>query len=761
MMRQPFNRNLLSRNLFGRCVVMLLVALLLVNSVSAQDSAVPAPNPTARDPQALAERYLGYTGAVITPPLTPTYKPGDQTQFWVTKDDTTAPVRINATLVADSPNVYLWLEDGIKPSGNLAKAVLYLSQVATALRTRDNFRQGVNAPGIGTLTDKDDLLSLPDVDNDPHLFILYGANLAVTLGASVNLLDSLPVEYAPYSNQHEMIYVNTTSFPDGTSLDDSSFIGVLTRAVYRWIINYNVPTQATWLTETLNWWLFLQFQQTKIDDDSLTQYLQASDTPLNFAYPQAATVAVQQLFLGYFLQRYGSAPFLDLFLQPGKGMSALDTVLSDHQITDPVTGAPVTGRAAFADFVLANGLNFAFGDGRYVESAVPLPNNASAAGAVLDPQTPLPNLSVNQFGAEYLRYTNAGTQPETVSLSFTGSPTVKRLLMPKSSDPTNSFYWSGSDANADATLTRTVDLSAVSKATLTFDAWYEFSSDWNYGYVSISTDDGKTWKPLSASSSTVSNAHGASYGPGFTEISNPAKPHPFPTMGVIIDSDGITIRDVAADSAGAKAGIQTGDQIIGYDHHEWRDTPDVIGLLENYSPGDTLQLYIQRAQERLDVPVVLGAHPTRVYVPPPSWLPQTVDVTPYAGKVVQLRFEEIMLAGFEDGGFAVDNLAIPEIGWTDDASGDLSGWTVSGWQQINNLLPQYWIVQAATSGTQTTYPHVQMLINSSPDERADVVSNGEWHFTLQAGETITFAIAAANDNTSERATYDLGFKKES
>ena len=49
--------------------------------------------------------------------------------------------------------------------------------------------------------------------------------------------------------------------------------------------------------------------------------------------------------------------------------------------------------------------------------------------------------------------------------------------------------------------------------------------------------------------------------------------------------------------------------IIGYDNHEWTGAPDVIGLLANYAPGDTLHLYIQRGSQRIDVPFA-GAHPT-------------------------------------------------------------------------------------------------------------------------------------------------------
>ena len=47
---------------------------------------------------------------------------------------------------------------------------------------------------------------------------------------------------------------------------------------------------------------------------------------------------------------------------------------------------------------------------------------------------------------------------------------------------------------------------------------------------------------------------------------------------------------------------------------------------------------------------------------------------------ILLRFEAVTLPGHEDQGFAIDNIAIPAINFSDDAEGTLNGWTVYGWQ---------------------------------------------------------------------------------
>src|SRR4051812_14515956 len=104
--------------LFSRCSVWVLVSVLIsvvfVASVAAQD----APS-TTRDPQSLAQRYLGFKGNSPIPPLTPAYKTGDKAQFWVGKVGSVTPVRVSATLAAVAPDAYIWVEDGIAVTGKL------------------------------------------------------------------------------------------------------------------------------------------------------------------------------------------------------------------------------------------------------------------------------------------------------------------------------------------------------------------------------------------------------------------------------------------------------------------------------------------------------------------------------------------------------------------------------------------------------------------------------------------------------------------
>jgi immune inhibitor A len=59
-----------------------------------------------------------------------------------------------------------------------------------------------------------------------------------------------------------------------------------------------------------------------------------------------------------------------------------------------------------------------------------------------------------------------------------------------------SQWWSGSGDNLKNTLTRSVDLTGRSKATLTLDGWYDIEANYDFLYTEVSTDGGANWTAL-------------------------------------------------------------------------------------------------------------------------------------------------------------------------------------------------------------------------------------------------------------------------
>jgi hypothetical protein len=241
------------------------------------------------------------------------------------------------------------------------------------------------------------------------------------------------------------------------------------------------------------------------------------------------------------------------------------------------------------------------------------------------------------------------------------------------------------------------------------------------------------------------------YGPGYTGVSNPEPARPFPYLGVALDANGMTVNTIVEDGPLAETDVQTGDSIIGYDGQTWPgNRPNLVGYLANFEPGDTVQLYVQRGDERFDVGVTLGVHPTRVFTPEPLWIPQQADLSAYAGQQIMLRFEYVSLPGRENYGIAVDNIAIAEIGFEDNAESGIPGWTLNGWQQTDNQVQQRFLLQVATTPSSASAGGVRRLIDPS-----DSATSGTWTFNLNPGESFLIAISGLNDNTDSPALFDL------
>lgn len=75
----------------------------------------------------------------------------------------------------------------------------------------------------------------------------------------------------------------------------------------------------------------------------------------------------------------------------------------------------------------------------------------------------------------------------------------------------------------------------------------------------------------------------------------------------------------------------------------------------------------------------------------PVWIRQEVDLSAYAGKQIQVRFEYVTDGALSLHGFAVDDIEIPGV-LTDDAETD-RGWNADGFVRSTNLVAQKFVVQ--------------------------------------------------------------------
>jgi immune inhibitor A len=91
----------------------------------------------------------------------------------------------------------------------------------------------------------------------------------------------------------------------------------------------------------------------------------------------------------------------------------------------------------------------------------------------------------------------------------------------------------------------------------------------------------------------------------------------------------------------------------------------------------------------------------------PVWQQQRANLSLYAGREILIRFEYLTDGGVSQQGMALDDITIPEIGYSTDAEAGADGWQAEGWVQIENILPARYSVQ---------------IVNVSPDAAPSVTS---------------------------------------
>lgn len=724
--------------------VALLCGLLTLPTAAQEDS-------LTRDPADLAARLLGHSGPTPLPALTPLYELGDTLTFYAPKRDSAEPTPIQTRLAAANASVYVWVEEGLETDAATLADFADFSSNAYRFLTWSRLYDDPTALSAEALEiGVGEVIPMLDADNDPHLYIVFAENLLDANGV-YHTIESLPSAYDPSNvgEPHEVIYLNTSAWL-GVPLGDGAYIGLVIRAISNLTAANAFPDQPAWLSElaALRWMQFLL--QSDLSPEDVNAFFAAPNLPLlqpSTLTNNVASMSARQLFLKYISQRFGGFAEIQMLTSQGSGLTGLDAFLEQAEITDPVTLTPVRSEDVFADFAVTNLINTPFGDGRYFYRTVQLEAGQFILLNPIDAEDGIRvnDAALNQYASTYL--TVAVTEDTRFQVSFEGDAETELLNFFPATANANHFYWSGDAPNHDHTMTRAFDLSGLDSASLAFDAWHDLSAGWNYVYVEVSTDDGASWTALPADSQRRYNPYGAAYGPGFTGISSPQLPRPFPYMGVSMDPDGVTILEAARGGAAERAGIQANDVIIGYNGEPWPEVPNLLTLLTNYSPGDTLDLWIQRGDERLSIPLLLDAHPTRILIPDALWQRQHVDLTPYVGGPVLLRFEYVSLPQTFNTGFAIDNLTIPELDYEDDAETS-TDWTLHGWEQRQNQVEQRFTVQAVTASN-TVGLRVERLL--SPGEG----TSGRWEMGLSAGERMFIVVSALSPGTTRPAQYDF------
>lgn len=124
-----------------------------------------------------------------------------------------------------------------------------------------------------------------------------------------------------------------------------------------------------------------------------------------------------------------------------------------------------------------------------------------------------------------------------------------------------------------------------------------------------------------------------------------------------------------------------------------------------------------------------------------QWIRERIDLTPYVGQRILVRFEVITDDAMNLPGMCIDDISIPELDFRDDAESDAAGWRAEGFVRMDNELAQEFIVQVIQTGEQ---PRIERL-------RLDDQRRGS--LILGGAERAILAISGCTRHTTEAASY--------
>jgi len=423
---------------------------------------------------------------------------GQARRFWLGDADISRTHQITATLAVLSQHAQMWVEEGLP----IERQALAASAQAFDQHIYPALHQAFGAE------------PRPGIDGDPRIVVLnahFSGAIGYFSGAN---------QYSrwanPYSNEAEMVFMNVDALTPGTT----AYSAVLAPE-FQHLIHWNLDSnEDAWLSEGAS---ELAEVLTGYGDDggTVSAFAADPDVQLNAWGEEEVDVAectsfrahygASYLMMRYLMERFGAEALRDVVQNSTNGTASIEEMLEKR-------GVGLTFRDLFADWTVANALDCPeVADGRYGYRGTDL-NARPYARLELGP-TGGPSQfagTVAQYGSDYVAL---APLPEDGRwrLTFEGQSSVR--LVPNAPAGGRYQWWSNRGDSSHSFLERTLDLTSVPSATLTFDLWYDLEAGWDYAYVRASADDGETWEVLRGSHMSDYDPNGNALAPGYTGAS--------------------------------------------------------------------------------------------------------------------------------------------------------------------------------------------------------------------------------------------------
>jgi hypothetical protein len=326
----------------------------------------------------------------------------------------------------------------------------------------------------------------PGVDNDPHFSILHlsGDSDGSELGYFSDT-DEYPRELYGESNEEELVNLIMGPLEFGKDLYYGTMVHEIQHLI-QWSMDSN---EATWLNEGLSQLAEIYMG---LETADTYDYLRQPTIQLNsWDYEDEvidAHYAGAYLYSVYLWEQLGEAAIQELSRHPANGMAGVRAILNGYD--------PARDLVQFtADWAAANYLdNPAAGPAYYYR-------NLDFGHPDLELRLDEANLDeireLNQFGVHYIDLDYRGES----TVTFAGDTLVNLIDSPPRSG--QQMWFAPAQNDSSLQLTAAFDLNDLNTATLKFSTWYDLEEDYDFAYVSLSTDNGQTWDVLSPNGGRV------------------------------------------------------------------------------------------------------------------------------------------------------------------------------------------------------------------------------------------------------------------
>ena len=305
-------------------------------------------------------------------------------------------------------------------------------------------------------------------------------------------VDSYPHWVHINSNDRPMIYLDPLRNKPGSD----AYMSVLIHEFHHLIHNMLDEGEEAWVNEGL---AELDVRNLGYETHVEKYFLNEPNTQLNFwpSEPKKSLphYGAASLFFEFVSGRISDPQSLNALMEESQdGLSGVDSWLRNNG-TD--------FHDEFGKWTVANYLGLERGEYSYPSRAIKLKSGIDRLEIGEN------NYLVSQYGTRYFKMKEI---EKDIGIKIKGNSRVGRF----NTKCHTKCWWSNKGDSIDSSLTLDIDLTTRENPELRFELWHDIEEGWDYGYLSVSTDQGETWETLAAKGTTSKNPVGSNYGYGYT-----------------------------------------------------------------------------------------------------------------------------------------------------------------------------------------------------------------------------------------------------